>query len=142
VNESTIEKAPIERLPSRQNRYFTPLNITCRNCREVGHMSRNCPKPQRIVCTKCGEEGHKSFCCPNDICFNCSKPGHKSKDCRERRVSIYTVCHLCHMQGHVRKDCTDHWRQYHLTTTYDALYTCDNNANKRMFCSNCASKTF
>lgn len=38
--------------------------IRCYNCNEVGHLSMNCPKPQRrIRCMKCQRSGHSSRDC-------------------------------------------------------------------------------
>ncbi|CAI2349737.1 unnamed protein product [Caenorhabditis sp. 36 PRJEB53466] len=38
--------------------------MTCFNCREEGHRSADCPKPQR-GCFNCGEQGHRSNECTN-----------------------------------------------------------------------------
>lgn len=38
----------------------------CFNCSEVGHISRECPKPPKKTCYNCGEEGHISRDCPNE----------------------------------------------------------------------------
>lgn len=41
-------------------------DIKCHNCRESGHVFKDCPKPQQgIFCFKCGKDEVKSFECPD-----------------------------------------------------------------------------
>ena len=53
---------PIRAVPVQQ---VAP--VTCFNCHEVGHTSKNCTKPK------------------NRICFNCGQEGHVRKDCNQPR---------------------------------------------------------
>ena len=46
--------------------------MSCYNCNEEGHISRDCPKPRE------GGGGPMS-------CFNCNEEGHMSRDCPKPR---------------------------------------------------------
>uniref|UniRef100_T1JNG1 RNA helicase n=1 Tax=Strigamia maritima TaxID=126957 RepID=T1JNG1_STRMM len=71
-------------------------DVTCYNCNEEGHMSKDCPKPQRSRrgCRNCGEDGHIAAECTepkkeggdSNTCNRCKKEGHMSKDCTETVV--------------------------------------------------------
>ena len=59
-----------ERDGGEQREYKPRGDVECYNCKEKGHISRNCPtKPQDgssrppMNCFKCGKVGHKSFEC-------------------------------------------------------------------------------
>ncbi|KAK9932538.1 hypothetical protein M0R45_019772 [Rubus argutus] len=52
-NTNRIVAGPIRAVPVQQ---VTP--VTCYNCREEGHTSRDCTKPKNITCYKCGQRGH------------------------------------------------------------------------------------
>lgn len=48
-----------------------PRGITfCYNCREIGHMRRNCPMEKREDLDK-----------PRVTCYNCGEDGHRIRDC-------------------------------------------------------------
>ena len=45
-----------------------PRKMTCYNCNEDGHMSRECPKEDKrgkMTCYNCQGEGHMSRDCPD-----------------------------------------------------------------------------
>ena len=45
--------------------------MTCWNCREIGHLSRECTKPRKIYCFRCGAQGVTTKSCPK-----CSSSGN------------------------------------------------------------------
>ena len=51
-------------------------------------MSRDCPQKKKMTCYNCNEEGHMSRDCPSGggdrkpmSCYNCNQEGHMSRDC-------------------------------------------------------------
>ncbi|TPX32871.1 hypothetical protein SmJEL517_g04052 [Synchytrium microbalum] len=58
---------------------------TCRNCNEVGHISRECPHPkvanENTSCRNCEGKGHFSKDCPQITCNVCNQSGHKGNVC-------------------------------------------------------------
>lgn len=39
-------------------------DVICRNCNQVGHMSRDCMAGM-VICHTCGGRGHMAFECPS-----------------------------------------------------------------------------
>lgn len=91
--------------------------MTCYNCNEVGHMSRECPTKQQggggprgnstSVCYNCNETGHFSRECPTkqaQKCFKCGEEGHISRDCSNVKTEE-RVCFGCRQPGHSLRDC-------------------------------------
>lgn len=63
------------RMKNRQARYYTDSNptIKCRNCKEFGHMAKECPNERsRPNCILCGKDTHDSFECDAKLCFKCN----------------------------------------------------------------------
>ncbi|XP_062372278.1 zinc finger CCHC domain-containing protein 7 [Sardina pilchardus] len=97
-------------------RYYTEKTVICNNCNLAGHLSKNCPKPQKLsACLQCGQRGHFYRDCPDMYCRNCGRPGHTHDVCSEQSY-WYKQCHRCNMKGHFQDACPDIWRQFHLTT--------------------------
>jgi hypothetical protein len=65
----------------------------CHNCKQVGHISRECPEPKVMRCRNCDEEGHQSRECdkPKDWsrvkCRNCEQFGHGAGRCPNPAVA-------------------------------------------------------
>lgn len=99
------------------HRYYTAnKNVTCRNCDKCGHLSKNCPFPQKVrPCCLCSERGHLQYACPARFCLDCSLPMSSAHRCLER-PSWRKRCDRCDMIGHYADACPEIWRQYHLTT--------------------------
>ncbi|KAF6128247.1 zinc finger CCHC-type containing 7 [Phyllostomus discolor] len=99
------------------HRYYTAnKNVTCRNCDKCGHLSKNCPFPQKVrACCLCSERGHLQYACPARFCLDCFLPMSSTHRCLERS-SWRKRCDRCDMIGHYADACPEIWRQYHLTT--------------------------
>ncbi|XP_034872187.1 zinc finger CCHC domain-containing protein 7 isoform X1 [Mirounga angustirostris] len=99
------------------HRYYSAnKNVTCRNCDKCGHLSKNCPFPQKVrPCCLCSERGHLQYACPARFCLGCSLPMSSTHRCLER-PSWRKRCDRCDMIGHYADACPEIWRQYHLTT--------------------------
>ncbi|XP_002918937.1 zinc finger CCHC domain-containing protein 7 isoform X1 [Ailuropoda melanoleuca] len=99
------------------HRYYSAnKNVTCRNCDKCGHLSKNCPFPQKVrPCCLCSERGHLQYACPARFCLGCCLPMSSTHRCLER-PSWRKRCDRCDMIGHYADACPEIWRQYHLTT--------------------------
>ncbi|XP_053424618.1 zinc finger CCHC domain-containing protein 7 isoform X1 [Nycticebus coucang] len=119
ISEKDIEaQIANNRSPRRlAQRYYSDYkNVICRNCDKRGHLSKNCPLPQKVrPCFLCSERGHLLYSCPAAHCINCPLPKKLGHRCLFR-YSWSKQCDRCHMQGHYTDACPEIWRQYHLTT--------------------------
>ncbi|CAH6790338.1 Zcchc7 [Phodopus roborovskii] len=90
------------------NRYYSAnKNVTCRNCDKRGHLSKNCPLPQKVrPCCLCSERGHLQYGCPARFCLDCSLPMSSTHRCLERS-SWRKRCDRCDMIGHYADECTE-----------------------------------
>ncbi|XP_067672275.1 zinc finger CCHC domain-containing protein 7-like [Haliotis asinina] len=125
-------------------RYYRPSSVKCLNCNEVGHLSKDCPRPKKSqICIFCGYTGHFYRNCPQSLCYNCNQPGHTARQCEAPRQKLHWKCFRCDMFGHSHENCTDHWRQFHLTTSVKQLCPSRGQSdvtNKRRYCYNCGSR--
>ena len=94
-------------------------SITCRYCRQEGHMVRDCPsKPASDnTCRYCKQEGHMIRDCPSkparrepgdNTCRYCKQEGHMIRDCPSkptRREPGDNTCRYCKQEGHMIRDC-------------------------------------
>jgi cellular nucleic acid-binding protein len=61
----------------------------CHNCKEAGHISRDCTQPKIFRCRNCDSVEHKAIDCPEPKdwsrvkCNNCKGFGHTVKRCKE-----------------------------------------------------------
>ncbi|XP_003744125.1 zinc finger CCHC domain-containing protein 7 [Galendromus occidentalis] len=98
----------------RRNRYHTSKE--CRNCRQSGHLTHECPLPERIVCILCADTTHIAARCPNKICSTCKNEGHTWWRCYRAQHLLETQCRICNIFGHKADICPDNWRRFHCTT--------------------------
>ena len=67
----------------------------------VGHFSKDCPTAGAMTCRNCGEEGHVSKECEKPrnpatvTCRNCDEVGHFSRDCPKPRDYSKVKCSNC-----------------------------------------------
>ncbi|XP_069866117.1 zinc finger CCHC domain-containing protein 7 [Dipodomys merriami] len=124
-------------------RYYTAdKNVTCRNCDKCGHLSKNCPLPQKVrPCCLCSERGHFQYACPARFCLDCSLPLSSTHRCLERS-SWRKRCDRCDMMGHYADACPEIWRQYHLTTKPGPPKKpkTPSGQSALVYCYNCAQK--
>ena len=98
---------------------FHNPTVKCRNCKEFGHLARECPndfKSARLNCILCGKDGHDSFECNEKLCFKCNAVGHKASECRAEGV---LQCSKCHNVGHREGRCLKVW-----SSTNSAMRRC------------------
>lgn len=60
---------PIDKM--RMHRSFES-KVRCRNCRQQGHIAKNCPVPVKS-CSMCGSRKHREFKCNESCCLTVSK---------------------------------------------------------------------
>ncbi|XP_010617700.1 zinc finger CCHC domain-containing protein 7 [Fukomys damarensis] len=122
--------------------YSANKNVTCRNCDKCGHLSKNCPLPQKVrACCLCSERGHLQYACPARFCLDCSLPMSSTHRCLERS-SWRKRCDRCEMIGHYADACPEIWRQYHLTTKPGPPKKpkTPSGQSALVYCYNCAQK--
>ncbi|XP_006863183.1 PREDICTED: zinc finger CCHC domain-containing protein 7 [Chrysochloris asiatica] len=122
--------------------YSVNKNVTCRNCDKCGHLSKNCPLPQKArSCCLCSERGHLQYACPARFCLDCFLPMSSTHRCLERS-SWRKRCDRCDMIGHYADACPEIWRQYHLTITPGPPKKpkTPSKQSALVYCYNCAQK--
>ncbi|KAK3942229.1 hypothetical protein QBC46DRAFT_309557 [Diplogelasinospora grovesii] len=89
----------------------------CRNCSELGHISKNCPQEKYeadtvkvVKCFNCDGVGHRVRDCPKPrvdkfACKNCGQSGHKVAECPEPPNADNVECRKCNEMGHFSRDC-------------------------------------
>ena len=108
-DEDCKEDDMFSKMKNQMARYYIEFNptIKCRNCKEFGHMAKECPNERsRPNCILCGKDTHDSFDCDAKLCFKCNKVGHKANECNETNVM---KCLLCGQIGHERARCLKVW---------------------------------
>ncbi|XP_034043994.1 zinc finger CCHC domain-containing protein 7 isoform X2 [Thalassophryne amazonica] len=124
------------------NRYYTHTNVHCRNCSNTGHLSKNCPQPNKLApCHLCSTTGHSASECPFRYCNNCGLPGHLYESCSEKAY-WHKKCYRCNMTGHFFDACPEIWRQYHLTNKkgLPLRWNGENKSRVPAYCYNCSRK--
>lgn len=95
---------------AKSQRYFGDENptIKCHNCRQFGHMAKECPnETKKSNCILCGKDTHDSFECNEKMCFKCNQVGHEARNCTEKNI---TTCNRCGHIGHKETRCLKEWR--------------------------------
>ena len=98
--EEVAEDDMFSRMKNQMARYYIESNptIKCRNCKEFGHMAKECPNERsRPNCILCGKDTHDSFDCDAKLCFKCNQVGHKASECTKTNVM---KCNQCGQIGH------------------------------------------
>lgn len=124
----------------RQKALFN--RVICYNCREAGHLSRNCTSAKRfITCYICGIEGHHGDRCTNPVCPKCLIVGHPIKYCLWDNEYLEIECPICNLPGHLREECPDVWRRYHLTLTPGEIVRSEDSIKEAQhsWCHNCGA---
>lgn len=122
---------------SRGFRYHHRLaNVHCRNCDQMGHLSKHCSQPKVTVCPFCSELGHNAKHCPQRMCSRCYMRGHVLSECKQTFVP---TCSRCNTKGHPDERCPDLWRRYHMTTVDGPIVRAHVKVRPReeRFCFNC-----
>ncbi|XP_035669378.1 zinc finger CCHC domain-containing protein 7-like isoform X2 [Branchiostoma floridae] len=115
---------------SRYYRDISHSSVRCRNCDQVGHLSKVCPKPPRkSACFLCGGRDHQSSTCPTAACHFCSTPGHQTRYCKGRYRCAESVCLHCHWKGHLAR-----------TAVGTAIVKGSGDQNNNIWCYNCGTQ--
>ena len=67
----------------------------CYNCKQTGHLSRECPEPRNPAA---GGETDR-------VCYRCYQPGHLAKDCPTEQATAGQECYKCGRLGHIARNC-------------------------------------
>ena len=133
VSDSDTENDAFSKLKNQVSRYFIENNptIKCRNCKEFGHIARECPNERsRLNCILCGKDTHDSFECDEKLCFKCNKVGHKANECKETDI---VKCNQCGQIGHLQIRCLKVWNpnQDSKKDQKESRYSKNHNSYKR-----------
>ncbi len=118
----------------------------CKNCRQRGHVQRDCPEPKKGPLCLCGGGEHKWFKCPKKRCLRCGATNaFFTPDCQQCKHLDRVDCLKCGAPGHTEASCPDIWRRFHDTVSADAENfkspSCDvHRSAANSTCVNCAKK--
>ncbi|XP_044728163.1 putative uncharacterized protein DDB_G0282133 isoform X2 [Chrysoperla carnea] len=91
---------PIDKM--RMHRSFES-KVRCRNCRQQGHIAKNCPVPVK-PCSMCGSRQHREFKC-NESCCLTVKPGKIIQPTQKNQKKSTNWCSICATRGHSSEKC-------------------------------------
>jgi len=118
--------------------------VRCANCRERGHLVRQCPKPLKTpTCSLCGQYYHTYYSCPNNVCLKCgvyiSFNKEECDSCYYLAFEDDVPCETCGKLTHRSINCPDFWRSFHSTIEGEKKIPDKVVENKKKCCCNCAS---
>ncbi|OAG31196.1 hypothetical protein NEDG_01609 [Nematocida displodere] len=129
-----------ERLEPIESRRYFQSSITCYQCKNLGHTSRDCPRNTANICTLCGDKHHRRNRCPKRVCRRCSMTGHSESFCpKPARTS---QCNTCAPLVHASSECPLYRHEAKVCEPVGRIHkTCCYCGTQEHFASECKNRT-